>query len=138
MMRKKDNIARVSMGIILVVLLVLIQFSSAFSAGICGDMCKMHNHAQKEAKSCCHSDLIDVSMSLSRVCPVSANIVVELPAVKTQLKRSSASKDLSSNTLYHMFTSALPSQYGSFFYYSSTDLKYKETAIYLLDSVSLS
>lgn len=138
MMQKKDNITRVSTGIILVALLVLVQFSSVFSAGICGDMCKTHNHAQKESKSCCHSDLIDVSMSSSQVCSVSANIGVEFPAVKTQLKRSSASKDLSSNTLYHMFTSALPSQYGSFFYYSSTDLKYKETAIYLLDSVSLS
>lgn len=138
MMQKKDNIARASTGIILVVLLVLIQFSVIFSKAICDDMCNMHNHAQKEAKSCCHSDLINVSMSLNQVCSVSANRVVEYPAVKTQLTRSSASKVLSSNALYHMFTSALPSQYGSFFYYSSTDLKYKETAIYLLDSISLS
>lgn len=135
MMQKKDNIARASTGIILVVLLVLIQFSAIFSKAICDDM---RNHAQKEARSCCHSDLINVSMSSSQVCSVSPNRVVEYPAVKTQLKRSSASKVLSSNTLYHMFTSALPSQYGSFFYYSSTALEYKEKAIYLLESISLS
>ncbi len=137
-MQKKDNIARVSMGTILVVLLVLLQFTTIFAAANCDRMCSMHSHAQKEVKSCCHRGALNVSMSSSQSCSVSANRVVEFPVVKTQLTRSSTSKVLISNTLYHLVASELPSQYGSFFNYSSVHLKCKETAIYLLDSVSLS
>ena len=138
MMQKKDNLARVSTGIILLILLVLIQFNAIFATPKCDSMCSMHNHAQKEVKGCCHSGVVNVSIRLSQVCSVSANRVVEFPAVKTQLTRSSTSKALISNALYDLAASELPSQYGSFFYYSSVHLKYKETAIYLLDSVFLS
>ena len=138
MMQKKHNIVQVSTGIIFVVLLVLPQFTAIFATANCDSMCSMHNHAQKEVKSCCHSDVLNVSMSSSQVCSVSANRVVEFPVVKTQLTRSSTSKVLISNALYHLVAPELPSQYGSFFNYSSVHLKYKETAIYLLDSVSLS
>ena len=137
MMQIRDNIVRVSTGIMLVVLLVLLQFTAIFATARCDDMCNMHNHVKKEVKSCCQRDVVDVSMSSSHACSVSANGVVEFPAVKTQLTRSSSFKALTSNTLSLLVASEPPSQYGSFFNYSSALWKYKETAIYLLDSISL-
>ncbi len=137
-MHKKANITRMSTGMIFIVLLVLLQFSAVFATANCEGTCTMHNHAQKEMKSCCHGDALNYSMSLSQVCSVSANEVVEFPVVKTQLTRLSASKVLVSNASYFLDASELPSQYGSFYNYSSERLKCKGTAIYLLDSISLS
>ena len=138
MMQNKHNIARVSMGIILVALLVSVQFTAILAAANCDNMCSMHNHTQKEVKSCCHGDVVNASISSIRVCSISVDKIAEYPIVKTQLTRSSNVKVLISNALYHLVASELTSQYGSFLNYSSVRLKYKDAAIYLIDSVSLS
>ena len=136
-MQKRENIMRASSGIILVVLLVSLQLTAIFAASKCGDACYMHNQPQKEVKTCCHSDVAAISMSSIQVCTVPANTVVVFNVVKTQLTRSSTSKVLSSDTMHLLVESEQPDQYDSFFSCSSAHLNYKETAIYLLDSISL-
>lgn len=136
-MKKREIIVQAGSGIILAALLVLLQFAAIFAAAKCGGKCHMHNHIQKEVKTCCYSDVVDVSMSQSQVCSVSTNTVVVFPVIKPQLTRSSTSKVLSPCTLYLSAASEAPSQYGFLQISSSVPTKYKESALYLLDSVFL-
>ena len=136
-MEKSNNIIEISMSILIIALLVLSPITTIFAYGKCDNMCSIHDHMQKNIKSCCHDDMVNLLLSLNHACSSIDIRVSEIPALKTQITRSLSHKDLSYTNDYDIITFESNSQFGSHCRYSTVHSKCKIAPIYILDSVSL-
>ena len=136
-MEKRVNITEVSMSTLIIALLLLSPITTIIASGKCDNMCSIHDHMQKNMKSCCHGEISNLLLSLNQACPSLDTRVSEIPALKTQITRSLSHKDLSYTNDYAIITFKSFSQFGSHYSYSTVHSKCKITPIYILDSVSL-
>ncbi|MCH8299034.1 MAG: hypothetical protein IIC39_00635 [Candidatus Marinimicrobia bacterium] len=136
-MEKSNNIMQTSMSILIIALLVLSPITTIFASDKCDNMCSIHDHMQKNMKSCCHGEMVNLLLSLNHACSSIDIRVSEIPALKTQITRSLSHKDLSYTNDYDIITFEPNSQFGSEYSYSTVHAKCKITPIYILDSVSL-